>query len=337
MFSKIENNYNIKPEYHKGELLSLDLNIYKKKYYDYNTFLRRKFGCKVFKITLDAGFTCPNIDGKVGRGGCIYCNNQSFSPAARYQVSSLQEQIEIGKKIGKKFKAKKFIAYLQAHTNTYSTIHHLKKLYSAILDDEDIVGIAIGTRPDAVDLEKIEFLEELAVKNFVSIEYGLQSTSNEILKWINRGHSYESFLKAVEMTRNRGIHICTHLMFGFPQESKEEFLRQVQKINSLEIQGIKIHNLLITKDTKLADLYQENPFLLYKYEEYIELVCDFLERLSPEIVVERLFATTSKEYLIAPEWKKSPGQITTDITKELEKRESYQGKFFSEKPKSNFI
>ena len=299
-----------------------------KKFNDYNTFLRNKFGVKVYKISLDAGFTCPNIDGNIGVGGCIYCNNKSFSPAARQGLKTLDEQISAGMEIGKKMKAKKFIAYFQANTNTYSSVENLKKIYEKPLEYPDIVGISIGTRPDCVNEEKIALLESLAKKTFVSIEYGVQTANNETLKYINRGHTFEAFLEAVKITKNRNIHICAHVMLGFPGETRSEMLDMANKMNKSGIDSIKIHNLIITKDTELENIYIKKPFHVFDYEEYIELVCEFLEILSPLIVIERVCASAPSEYVIAPDWTKSPAKITDDITEMLKSRESYQGKIF---------
>jgi radical SAM protein (TIGR01212 family) len=299
--------------------------MYPKRFYDYNTFLREKFGEKVYKISLDAGFTCPNRDGTVGTGGCIYCNNSSFSLAARQKLPALKEQIISGMEIGKKFKAKKFIVYFQAYTNTYAPVSHLERLYHEALDYPNVVGIAIGTRPDVVDEEKIELLTSLAKKTFVSVEYGVQTRNNQTLLWINRGHTWESFLHAMDITRGRGIHICAHIMLGFPGESREKILSTACEMNRLGIGGIKLHNLIISQGTPLARIYEETPFPLFTEEEYVVLVCDFIERLASHIVIERLMATAPKEYIIAPRWAKTPAQMSDAVTKMLGERKTYQG------------
>ncbi len=297
-----------------------------KRFYDYNTFLRKKFGEKVYKISLDAGFTCPNRDGTVGVGGCIYCNNASFSPAVNYGKVALDQQIQKGMSMGEKFKARKFIAYFQAYTNTYASVTQLEQIYSQVLKYPEIVGIAIGTRPDAVDIEKLEFLESLGKKIFVSIEYGVQSINNNILEWIHRGHKYEDFLKVMEYSQNRGLHICCHLMLGFPHQNKEEVLDTALEMNRLGVQGIKLHNLLVVRDTLLAKIYEEKPFPLIEFKDYLNLVCDFLERLDTNIVCERLHATAPTEYLIAPHWPLSI-QMNHAVTQEFVRRGTYQGIF----------
>ena len=301
---------------------------YPKRFYDYNTFLRQKFGEKVYKISLDAGFTCPNRDGTKGTQGCIYCNNESFSPAHRSLKEDLEKQILEGMEMGRRFKAKKFLAYFQAFTNTYAEVSFLEKLYSRVLQYPEIAGIVIGTRPDAVDLEKLQMLQEFSKKTFVSLEYGVQSINNDTLRQINRGHTYESFLEAMEWSKGRSIHLCAHIMFGFPGEGKEQILQTAREMNRVGIDGIKIHNLLVVKDTMLAEIYKQSTFPLPGFEEYIDLVCDFLEHLDSRIVCERLHANAPEQYLIAPRWNKSPAQIVDAITAELKRRDSHQGKFF---------
>lgn len=294
-------------------------------FYDYNTFLRTKFGEKVYKISLDAGFTCPNRDGTVGNTGCIYCNNASFSPPVYHRTPNLNEQIQRGIETGHKNKTYKFIAYFQAYTNTYASIEKLQEIYSCVLQFPEIVGIAIGTRPDAIDKDKLDLLEQLAKTTFVSIEYGVQSCQNETLVWIQRGHTYKTFLQAMEYTRNRGIHICAHIMIGFPNETREHILQTAFEMNRVGINGIKLHNLLIVANTELEIIYHRQPFHLLSKEEYVSLVCDFLERLDPHIVCERLYATAPADYLIAPKW---PLQVAMgdEVSKELAHRQSYQGK-----------
>jgi radical SAM protein (TIGR01212 family) len=301
--------------------------LHPKRFYDYNTFLHEKFGGKVYKICLDAGFTCPNRDGKRGVGGCIYCNNASFSPGARLADTPIHEQIAAGMAVGRnRFKAEKFIAYFQAFTNTYAPLERLRELYSQVLVYPEVVGLAIGTRPDAVDTDKIALLAELAQNKFVSLEYGVQSMHDATLAWIRRGHTYGDFVAAMDWTRGRGIHVCAHVMLGFPCETRAGMVCLADEMTRVGIAAIKIHNLIVTRDTPLAQIYAQEPFPLFAYDEYVELVCDFLEHLSPVIVVERLCATTPDEYLIAPRWHKSPGQLSQDVSKCLLARNSYQGR-----------
>jgi len=288
--------------------------------------MRTLFGFTVYKVNVDAGFTCPNRDGTLGLSGCIYCNNDSFRPNSCKPALSLAEQIGNGiQHIGKRYKANKFIVYFQPYTNTYAPLETLRGLYNAALKQPDIIGLAIGTRPDTVDEEKISMLEELAEKHFILIEYGLQSIYDKSLTFINRGHDYSAFLRAVEMTRGRGIHIGAHLIAGLPTETREETLAMADEISSLGIGFLKVHQLQVVKDTPLADLYKDTPFYTFGYEEYVDFIVDFIERTSPDIVFQRLFATAPDSVLVAPDWGKSRHKMLSDIEKRLEARDTHQG------------
>ena len=296
------------------------------RYRSFGTFMRTEFGFTVYKVNVDAGFTCPNRDGTLGLSGCIYCNNDSFRPNSCKPTLSLAEQIGNGMlHIKKRYKANKFIVYFQPYTNTYAPLETLRELYTEALKQPDIIGLAIGTRPDAVDEQKISMLEELAQKHFILIEYGLQSIYDKSLTFINRGHDYAAFLKAVNMTRDRGIHIGAHLIAGFPTETRDEMLAMAEEISSLPIGFLKVHQLQIIKDTPLADMYKGNPFYTFGYGEYLDFVVDFIERTSPDVVFQRLFATAPDSILIAPDWGKSRHRMLSDIEKKLEARDTYQG------------
>ena len=288
--------------------------------------MKREFGLTVYKVNVDAGFTCPNRDGTLGLSGCIYCNNDSFRPNSCKPTLSLAEQIGNGMHhIRKRYKANKFIVYFQPYTNTYAPLETLRGLYAEALKQPDIIGLAIGTRPDAVDEEKISMLGELAEKHFILIEYGLQSIYDKSLTFINRGHDYSAFLRAVDMTKGRGIHIGAHLIAGFPTETREEMLAMAEEISSLGIGFLKVHQLQVVKDTPLADLYKEKPFYTFGYEEYVDFIVDFIERTSPDIVFQRLFATAPDSILVAPDWGKSRHKMLSDIEKRLEARDTHQG------------
>jgi len=296
------------------------------RYKSFGTFMRTEFGFTVYKVNVDAGFTCPNRDGTLGFSGCIYCNNDSFRPDSCKPALSLAKQIGNGvHHIKKRYKAHKFIVYFQPYTNTYAPLETLRGLYAEALLQPDIIGLAIGTRPDAVDEEKISMLEELAAKHFILIEYGLQSIYDKSLTFINRGHDYAAFLRAVDMTKGRGIHIGAHLIAGFPTETREEMLSMADEISSLGIGFLKVHQLQVVKDTPLADLYRESPFFTFGYEEYVEFIVDFIERTSPEIVFQRLFATAPDNILVAPDWGRSRHKMLSDIEKRLEARDTRQG------------
>lgn len=297
------------------------------RYRSFGSFMRSRFGFTVYKVNVDAGFTCPNRDGTLGLSGCIYCNNDSFRPNSCKPSLSLSEQIQNGiTHIRKRYKANKFIVYFQPYTNTYAPTETLRELYAGALRHPDVIGLAIGTRPDSVDEEKISMIEELATDCFMLIEYGLQSIFDKSLAFIHRGHDYEAFLKAIEMTRDRGIHIGAHLIAGFPTETREEMLSMAEEISSLPVGFLKVHQLQVVRDTPLADMYQETPFQTFGYEEYLDFIADFIELTSPNIVFQRLFATAPGSILVAPDWDRSRYQILSDIEKRLETRDTCQGK-----------
>lgn len=299
----------------------------------YNTFgqyMKKTFGSTVYKVNVDAGFTCPNRDGTLGFSGCIYCNNDSFRPSSCKPSLSVTDQVSNGiAHTKRRFKASKFLVYFQAYTNTYAPIAELERLYREALAAPDVIGLAIGTRPDAVDLHKIELLESLASDFFILIEYGLQSMYDKSLQFIQRGHDFSAFLRAVDMTKGRGIEIGAHLIAGFPTETRNETLAMAGEISQLPIKFLKMHQLQIIKDTPLAVLYRENPFPVFAYQEYLDFVADFIEGTSPHVVFQRLFATAPDDILIAPEWGKNRHQILRDIEKNLAARDALQGRNFT--------
>lgn len=297
-------------------------------YYNaFGPYIRNKFKENVYKVNVDAGFTCPNRDGSAGHGGCVYCNNDSFRPSSVRPSLSVSKQIENGiSYLSNRYEAKKFIAYFQPYTNTYSSIDNLKRLYKEALSHPQVIGLAIGTRPDSIDEQKIKFLETLAKDHFILIEYGLQSIYDKTLLDINRGHNYQCFLDAINLTTNRGIYIGTHIIAGFPTETVEQTLAMAEVISSLPIDFLKIHQLQVIKETRLADIYNETPFPLFDYEEYLDFLVDFIERLSPNIVLQRLFATAPDDILIAPRWDRQRQNIIRDIDERFKKHSTFQGK-----------
>ncbi|MBA4373852.1 MAG: TIGR01212 family radical SAM protein [Thermodesulfovibrio sp.] len=300
------------------------------RYNSFGPFMRKKFGQTVYKVNVDAGFTCPNRDGTLGVTGCIYCNNDSFRPNSCKPSLSISEQVQAGiGHVKKRYKADKFLVYFQAYTNTYAPLAELEKMYSEALSHPDVLGLAIGTRPDAVDEEKIAMLQDLASRYYILIEYGLQSIYDRSLEYINRGHNYQAFLDAVEMTKNRNIAIGAHLIVGFPTETREEMLAMADTISRLPVQFLKVHQLQIVRETPLAGMYQEKPFHVFEYEEYLDFVVDFIERTSPEIVFQRLYATAPDAILIAPEWGRNRHRILQDIEKRLVLRQTHQGSKFA--------
>ena len=299
----------------------------------YNAFgqhMKDLYHAPVYKVNVDAGFTCPNRDGSVATGGCIYCNNDSFRPAACTSAQSVRRQIEKGiPYLHNRYGAGKFIVYFQPYTNTYADVETLRKLYLEALDNPDVVGLAIGTRPDCIDEEKIALLEGLARDHFILVEYGLQSIYDKTLKFINRGHSYECFRKALAMTEGRGIRIGAHLILGFPTETRDEMLGMAGEMSNLPVEFLKVHQLQIVKGTALEAMYASSPFDTFGYQEWIEIVADFLELLSPEIVLQRLFASAPDAILVAPVWNKNRSELLRDLDDYMDKRGSYQGKLYA--------
>ncbi len=300
-----------------------------KRYNSFGPYLKSLFGERVYKVNVDAGFTCPNRDGTVGYGGCIYCNNDSFRPSACRSVTPLGEQIGRGiRYLRRRYRADKFIAYFQPYTNTYASVERLEELYREALREPSVIGLAIGTRPDCVDAEKVRLLEDLARENFVLVEYGLQSIHDKTLEFINRGHDYGRFLKALELTEGRGIEMGAHIIVGFPTETEDEMLGMADVISELPLRFLKIHQLQIVRDTVLEQYYRNSPFHTLGYMEYIDLIVKFLERLSPTIVLQRLFATAPDDILIAPRWGRSRHEITRDIEKRFEELDTFQGRLY---------
>lgn len=299
-----------------------------KRYNDFNTYLRNIFGCRVQKITIDAGFSCPNRDGTISTGGCIYCNNRGSGTGAHAKGLSITDQLIQGKKaLSKRYKAKKFIAYFQAFSNTYAPIEKLVSLYDEALAVDDVVGLSIGTRPDCIDESILELLQSYVKTHLVWIEYGLQSTSDSTLALINRGHDLECFKTAVGITKNRGIKTCAHVIIGLPHEDKIQILATAKTIADLGIDGIKLHLLYVIKGTKLEHLYTTGKYKCLEQSQYVDLVCDFLERIPNDIVIQRLTGDPHPGELVAPIWSLNKRETLDLIEETLERRDSWQGKF----------
>ena len=300
-----------------------------KRYRNLKSFLIENFGCRVHKVTIDAGFTCPNRDGTVGYGGCIYCDERGSGSYAIDRLEPVRKQVSDGiERLKKRYKAEKFIAYFQAFTNTYAPVERLKRLYDEALEHPDIVGLAIGTRPDCVP-DSVHELVESYVDNYqVWLEYGLQSCHNDTLMRINRGHKYEDFVDAVERTRGRGILICAHVIIGLPGESREDILATAEAVAQLQLDAIKIHSLYVLEGTSIAKMYHRGEVPMIERDEYVELLCDFLERLPPNMVIQRLIGEGPRDRLIAPKWCLDKHAVLSQIDHGLEKRDSYQGKLW---------
>ncbi len=302
-----------------------------KRYNSYHDYLKEKFGCRVNKVSVDMGFTCPNRDGSITRGGCVYCNNDSFVPPYARARYSMHDQITSGMDyLRRRFKAEKFIVYFQAYTNTYDEAWKLEGMYREALKYDGVVGIAVGTRSDCMDGEKIDIFERLARECYVSLEYGIESVYDKSLEFMNRGHDYRSVVDAIELSKGRGFELGAHIILGMPTETREEMLAMAREVSALGIDCLKIHNLHIVKNTPLARMYKESPFELFGYEEYLDFIVRFLERLSPRMVVERFFTDTPRSLLIAPGWNKSHIEVIRGIEAELERRDTYQGRLYAE-------
>ena len=298
----------------------------KLRYNNFNTYLRSLFGCRVQKITVDAGLSCPNRDGRVSSGGCIFCNARGSGTGAHSRGQTVTDQLLQGKKfLARRYKAHKFLAYFQSFSNTYAPIDTLRKLYDEALAVEDVVGLSIGTRPDCVDVPVLDLLQDYAGHHLIWLEYGLQSASDKTLELINRGHDVRCFENAVRATLNRGIKICAHVILGLPGESRRDILHTAGTISDLGIDGVKLHLLYVVKGTPLETLYQQGNYRCLEQQEYIDLVCDFLERIPPEMVIQRLTGDPHHEELVAPQWARRKTDTLRIINETLEKRDSWQG------------
>lgn len=304
-----------------------------KRYNDFSTHFRNKFAERVQKVSVDAGFTCPNRDGLKGKGGCTYCDNRTFKPSYTNLENSVAKQIEEGIAFfSKKYDSMKFLAYFQAYTNTYAPLDDLKKLYEEALKQPKIVGLVISTRPDCVNDEILDYLAELSSKVYVMVEFGLESHLDKTLQSINRGHSFEDSVKALEATSKRGINNCAHLILGLPGETHADWLEQAKVISQLPVNNLKLHQLQVHHKTVLEKQYLANPdnFHLFTVEEYTELVVDYLELLNPEIIVERFVSEAPSKMVVAPKWGLKNFEFVAKVEKRLKERDTWQGRRFRE-------
>ncbi|MEN8116088.1 MAG: TIGR01212 family radical SAM protein [Bacteroidota bacterium] len=306
---------------------------HERRYNDFPTYFRNLFSERVQKVSIDAGFTCPNRDGTKGVGGCTYCNNKTFKPTYCNLDNSVTSQVQQG--IGffaKKYKSMQFLAYFQAYTNTYAPLDDLKRLYEEALQHNKVVGLVISTRPDTVDDELLDYLAELSEKVYVMIEFGLESHLDKTLESINRGHTFADSVWALEETAKRGINNCAHMILGLPGETREDWLEQARVISGLPVKNLKLHQLQIHKKTVLEKQYRENAekFTIFSAEEYIELVVDYLELLNPRIIVERFISQAPPEMLIAPKWGLKNFEFVAKVEKRLKERDTWQGRLFKD-------
>lgn len=305
-------------------------------YNSLNAYLKDQYGERVQKITLDAGLTCPNRDGRVGWGGCIYCNDKGSGTGANALGHSLTWQLADGiARVGKRYRAKKFIAYFQSFSNTYGSIEKLRRLYDEALAHPQIVGLSIGTRPDCLTPEIINLLTAYCRKHIIWLELGLQSSHNRTLQLLNRGHDVSAFVDAVNLSSEKGMHVLAHVILGLPQESRTEMLATAKFLGTLRLQGIKIHLLYIIKNTPLAKLYADSRFVPLSREAYVNLVVDFIELLPPGMIIHRLTGDPHPDELMAPQWCLDKTGIVNQIKETFRQRKTFQGRLWNANCHSN--
>ena len=304
-----------------------------KRYTDYSSYVKKKFGERVQKVSINAGFTCPNIDGSKGKGGCTYCNNNTFNPEYCKPIKPISQQIDEGITFfSQMYKSQKYLAYFQAFTNTYAPLEELKQKYEEALKHKDVIGLVIATRPDCITNEILDYLEQLVKDgNFIKLEFGLESTNNKTLELINRCQSHEDAIKVFEMAKNRRILLGAHIILGLPGESKKDMLEGALAINKLPVDTLKIHHLQIVKHTMMAFQYKKDSsqFSFFTLDEYLDLVINFLEILNPKIIVERFFSESPEHLLIAPKYGLKNFELVHKIEKRLQEKNSWQGKLFT--------
>jgi radical SAM protein (TIGR01212 family) len=305
---------------------------HERRFNDFPSYFKRTFSERIQKVSIDAGFTCPNRDGSKGVGGCTYCNNNSFNPDYCSPKKSITVQIQEGIDFFKaKYKSQRYLAYFQAYSNTYGTLDTIKKLYEEALAHEKVVGLVIGSRPDCVNDEILNYLEELAKNYYIAIEYGVESANDDALIAINRGHTYSVAEKAILNTANRGIHIGAHLVNGLPYDTKELMVQHAVRLSNLPIETLKLHQLQILNHTVMANEYAEHPerFYMFELEEYLDFIVDIIERISPDVMLERFINQSPPGWLIAPKWGVKNYQFVNLLDKRLKERDTWQGKFFN--------
>ena len=295
-------------------------------YKEFGTWLQAELGCKAQKLSVDAGLTCPNRDGTLGRGGCTFCDNRTFNPAYCRQGGSITDQLEAGKRFfSRKYPTMKYLAYFQSYSNSYGTLSHLKELYEEALRVPDVVGLVIGTRPDCMPDALLEYLEELNRRTFLLVEYGVESANEETLVRVNRGHTFAQARECIIRTAQRGIRVGVHMILGFPWETRSELIRQAQLIASLPITTLKLHQLQVIRGTQLAREYELQPWPLPTAEEYVDLVLEYISHLPPSLVLERFVSQSPPEYVIAPRWGLKNHEFSALVKKAIQKRSTQLG------------
>ncbi len=295
-------------------------------YKEFGTWLQAELGCKAQKLSVDAGLTCPNRDGTLGRGGCTFCDNRTFNPAYCRQGGSITDQLEAGKRFfSRKYPTMKYLAYFQSYSNSYGTLSHLKELYEEALRVPDVVGLVIGTRPDCMPDALLEYLEELNRRTFLLVEYGVESANEETLVRVNRGHTFAQARECIIRTAQRGIRVGVHMILGFPWETRSELIRQAQLIASLPITTLKLHQLQVIRGTQLAREYELHPWPLPTAEEYVDLVLEYISHLPSSLVLERFVSQSPPEYVIAPRWGLKNHEFSALVKKAIQKRSTQLG------------
>ncbi len=297
------------------------------RYNSYRYYLEAEFGEAVQRLSLEGGFTCPNRDGKLGYGGCIFCNNESFSPPYKRGPKEIDRQLEAGiDYLSQRFAARRYLAYFQSYTNTYKPVAELEKLYQAALDHPQVVGLAISTRADCLPDDLLYLLRDISQSHYLNLEIGIESFYDETLEWMNRGHDSATTIKAIEKAGAYGLILSAHLIFGFPGETEQMMLAEAKMLNELPLKLIKLHHLQIIEKTELARQYKQKAFPLFEYEAYLHFAAEFISRLRPDLVIQRFFTEAPKQYLIAPIWGKRSTEIVMDMQRLMSEKSLWQGK-----------
>jgi radical SAM protein (TIGR01212 family) len=299
-------------------------------YYTYGFYLKNRFQARVQKVTLDGGFTCPNVDGTVAVGGCTFCDNRSFSPVRRTKRVPILEQLEQGIVGLRHYYAKvdKFLAYFQPATNTYAPLEKLKRTFEPVMEDPRIVGLVIGTRPDCVPNEVLDYLQELSHRTYLSLEYGMQTIHNASLDWMNRGHHHDAFVDAMTRSQGRGMELCAHVILGLPGETDEQMMETAEELARWKIDAVKIHNLYAVPGTRLADQVESGEVTLMGRDHFVRVLVDFLERLPPHTIVERITGDAPANYFVGPAWCLDKAAVRTAVDKEFADRKTFQGRLY---------
>jgi radical SAM protein (TIGR01212 family) len=301
------------------------------RYASYNRFLRRAFGGRVQKVSVDAHFTCPNVDGTVATGGCTFCDNRSFSPSRRLPRQSITAEIDEGiRRLRRRYRGvTRYLAYFQPATNTYAPLARLREVYEEALAHPAVVGLAIGTRPDCVPDDVLDLLSEIGERTYLSVEYGLQTIHDRTLDWMNRGHHHDAFLDAMARSRGRPFDVCAHVILGLPGESHADMLATAREVARLGLDGVKLHNLYVVKNTPLADEFARGEVTLLARDEYLRVLVDFLELLPPTTLVERISGDAPADYFVAPAWCLDKPAVRLAFEAELARRDTWQGKYYT--------